>query len=104
MGRHRDKNFHKDMIIRRGFGDAAQRIQDFFLAKRKDEAVAAVPGEFCNEMSLVARPRASVSAIAREGTPPSRADDRHRANGRDGTDSRARSGVRMSVPNVVTLD
>jgi len=39
---HRDKNFHKEMMIRRGFGDAAQRIQELFLAKRKDEAVAAV--------------------------------------------------------------
>jgi len=50
---HRDKNFHKDMMVRRGFDDAAQRIQELFLAKRKDEAVAAVPDEFCDEMALV---------------------------------------------------
>jgi F420-dependent oxidoreductase-like protein len=50
---HRDKNFHKEMMIRRGFGDAAQKIQELFLAKRKEEAVAAVPDEFCDEMSLV---------------------------------------------------
>ena len=50
---HRDKNFHKDMMVRRGFGDAANRIQELFLAKRKDEANAAVPDEFCDEMSLV---------------------------------------------------
>src|SRR2546428_310469 len=50
---HRDKNFHKEMMIRRGFGDAAARIQELFLAKRKDEAVAAVPDEFCDEMALV---------------------------------------------------
>ena len=50
---HRDKNFHKDMMLRRGFGDAAQKIQELFLAKRKDEAVAAVPDEFCDEMALV---------------------------------------------------
>jgi alkanesulfonate monooxygenase SsuD/methylene tetrahydromethanopterin reductase-like flavin-dependent oxidoreductase (luciferase family) len=50
---HRDKNFHKDMMVRRGFGDAAQRIQELFLGRRKDEAVAAVPDEFCDEMSLV---------------------------------------------------
>ena len=43
----------KEMMIRRGFGDAAQRIQELFLAKRKDEANAAVPDEFCDEMSLV---------------------------------------------------
>ena len=50
---HRDKNFHKEMMIRRGFGDAAQRIQELYLAKRKAEAEAAVPDEFCDEMSLV---------------------------------------------------
>jgi F420-dependent oxidoreductase-like protein len=50
---HRDKNFHKEMMIRRGFGDAAQKIQELFLAKRKDEAVAVVPDEFCDEMALV---------------------------------------------------
>jgi hypothetical protein len=50
---HRDRNFHKEMMVRRGFGDAAQRIQELFLARRKDEAVAAVPDEFCDEMSLV---------------------------------------------------
>src|SRR5262245_40820353 len=49
----RDKNFHKAMMLRRGFGDVAQKIQELFLAKRKDEAVAAVPDEFCDEMSLV---------------------------------------------------
>ena len=53
---HRDKNFHKEMMIRRGFGDAAQRIQELYLAKRKDEAVAAVPDEFCDEMALVGPP------------------------------------------------
>jgi alkanesulfonate monooxygenase SsuD/methylene tetrahydromethanopterin reductase-like flavin-dependent oxidoreductase (luciferase family) len=50
---HRDRNFHKDMMIRRGFGEAAQRIQELYLAKRKSEAEAAVPDEFCDEMSLV---------------------------------------------------
>jgi F420-dependent oxidoreductase-like protein len=50
---HRDKNFHKEMMIRRGFAEAAQRIQELYLAKRKDEAEAAVPDEFCDEMSLV---------------------------------------------------
>src|SRR5262245_3498462 len=50
---HRDKNFHKDMMVRRGFGDAAARIQALYLARRKDEAIAAVPDDFCDEMSLV---------------------------------------------------
>jgi F420-dependent oxidoreductase-like protein len=50
---HRDKNFHKEMMIRRGFAEAAQRIQELYLAKRKAEAEAAVPDEFCDEMALV---------------------------------------------------
>src|SRR4029450_8434468 len=52
---HRDKNFHKEMMVRRGLGDAAQRLQELYLAKRKGEAAAppAVPDEFCDEMALV---------------------------------------------------
>jgi F420-dependent oxidoreductase-like protein len=50
---HRDKNFHKDMMIRRGYGEAAARIQELYLAGRKEEAIAAVPDEFCDEGALV---------------------------------------------------
>ena len=50
---HKTKNFHKEMMIRRGFGDAAERIQELFLAKRKDEATAAVPDEFVDQGALV---------------------------------------------------
>ena len=50
---HRDKNFHKDMLIRRGFKDAAERIQELYLAGRKDEATAAVPDEWVDMKSLV---------------------------------------------------
>ena len=50
---HRDKNFHKEMMIRRGFGAAAERIQELYLAKRKDEAIAAVPDEFVDQGALV---------------------------------------------------
>jgi hypothetical protein len=44
------------MMVRRGFADAAQRIQELYLARRKEEAVAAVPDEFCDEMALVGPP------------------------------------------------
>ncbi len=37
----------------RGFGDAAKRIQELYLAGRKDEAIAAVPDEWVDERSLV---------------------------------------------------
>jgi F420-dependent oxidoreductase-like protein len=50
---HKTKNFHKEMMIRRGFGDAAEKIQELFLAKRKDEASAAVPDEFVDQGALV---------------------------------------------------
>ena len=68
---HRDKNFHKEMMIRRGFGDAAQRIQELYLAKRKDEAIAAVPDEFCDERRWSGRWRVSASATAPGPTPES---------------------------------
>ncbi|MCZ6709974.1 MAG: LLM class F420-dependent oxidoreductase [Gammaproteobacteria bacterium] len=50
---HKTKNFHKEMMIRRGFGDAAEKIQELFLAKRKDEATDAVPDEFVDQGALV---------------------------------------------------
>jgi len=58
------------MMIRRGFADAAARIQELYLAKRKAEAEAAVPDEFCDEMSLVgpvARIRERYTAWADSG-------------------------------------
>jgi len=50
---HKTKNFHNDIMVRRGFGDAAKRIQELYLAKRKDEAIAAVPDEWVDLKSLV---------------------------------------------------
>jgi F420-dependent oxidoreductase-like protein len=50
---HRNKNFHKDMMTRRGYGDAADRIQELYLAGRKQEATDAVPDEWVDEKSLV---------------------------------------------------
>jgi F420-dependent oxidoreductase-like protein len=53
---HRDKNFHKDIMVRYGFGDAASRIQELYLAHRKEEATAAVPDEWVDLKSLVGPP------------------------------------------------
>jgi F420-dependent oxidoreductase-like protein len=53
---HRYKNFHKDMMTRRGYGDAADRIQELYLAGRKQEATDAVPDEWVDEKSLVGPP------------------------------------------------
>ena len=53
---HRDKNFHKDIMVRYGFSDAANRIQELYLAHRKEEATAAVPDEWVDLKSLVGPP------------------------------------------------
>lgn len=53
---HKSKNFHNDIMVRRGFGDAAARIQELYLAGRKDEAIAAVPDEWVDMKSLVGPP------------------------------------------------
>ena len=53
---HRDKNFHTDMMVRRGYGDAAKQIQELYLSGRKGEAIEAVPDEYCDEGSLVGPP------------------------------------------------
>jgi len=50
---HENKNFHNDMMVRRGYGDAAARIQELFLSGRKDEAIAAVPDEYLDEGALI---------------------------------------------------
>jgi F420-dependent oxidoreductase-like protein len=54
---HRDKNFHNDMMVRRGYPEAAQKIQELYLAGRKREAIDAVPNEYCDEASLVGPPQ-----------------------------------------------
>ena len=38
-------NVHKDHVSRMGFGDAAQEIQDLFMAGKRDQAFAAVPDQ-----------------------------------------------------------
>ena len=49
----RGKNFYHNLATRYGFGDAADRIQDLYLAGRKQEAVDAVPDELVRSVSLV---------------------------------------------------
>lgn len=47
------KNFHKDAMVERGYGEAAERIQELFLAGRKEEALTAVPDEYVDEGALI---------------------------------------------------
>jgi alkanesulfonate monooxygenase SsuD/methylene tetrahydromethanopterin reductase-like flavin-dependent oxidoreductase (luciferase family) len=52
----REKNFHNENVVRLGYGDAAARIQELYLAGRKAEAEAAVPDELCDEIALCGPP------------------------------------------------
>ncbi len=54
---HKHKNFHKDMMVRRGYGEAAERIQELFLSGRKAEAAEAVPDEYIDEGALMGPPQ-----------------------------------------------
>jgi F420-dependent oxidoreductase-like protein len=47
------RNFHTELMGRMGFEAEAQKIQELFLAGKKDEAVQAVPDQFADEISLV---------------------------------------------------
>lgn len=47
------KNFHKDSMVDRGFGAEAERIQELYLAGRKDEAAAAVPDDYVDAGALI---------------------------------------------------
>ncbi len=53
---HRTLNFHKMSMIRRGYGETAERIQELYLAGRKAEAIEAVPEEFLDEQALLGPP------------------------------------------------
>jgi len=50
------KNFHADLVRRMGYADAADRVQELFMAGKRAEAAAAVPDQFADEISLVGSP------------------------------------------------
>ncbi|MET0183694.1 MAG: LLM class flavin-dependent oxidoreductase, partial [Caulobacterales bacterium] len=46
-------NFHKEAMVKRGYKEAADRIQELFLAGRREEAARAVPDEYVDEEWLI---------------------------------------------------
>lgn len=50
------RNFHRELMARMGWEKESFEIQEHFLAGRRGEAVAAVPDEFADEISLVGPP------------------------------------------------
>jgi F420-dependent oxidoreductase-like protein len=54
---HKNVNFHKDQMARRGFPEAATRIQELFLAGQRQAAVDAVPDEYVDQGALIGPPQ-----------------------------------------------
>jgi F420-dependent oxidoreductase-like protein len=48
----REKNFYNQLVQRYGFEDAAREVQDLYLEGRRDEAMAALPDELIDLVSL----------------------------------------------------
>jgi len=53
---HPKMNFHKKRMTREGWGEAAERIQELFLAGKREEAIEAVPDEYVDEGGLYGTP------------------------------------------------
>jgi F420-dependent oxidoreductase-like protein len=49
----RDKNFYNQLAVRMGYGEAAARIQELYLARQHRDAAAAVPFEFVDRTALL---------------------------------------------------
>ena len=47
------KNFHNEAMVQRGYADQAARIQELYLAGRKEEAAATVPDEYIDDGALI---------------------------------------------------
>lgn len=50
------RNFHKELMARMGFPEEAELIQQLFMEGKREEAVAAVPDRFADEISLCGPP------------------------------------------------
>ena len=50
------QNYHTKLMARMGYEEEAYKIQDLFFAGKRDEAIAAVPDDFADEISLIGPP------------------------------------------------
>ncbi len=69
----RKQNFYNNLVQRYGFEDAAREVQDLYLEGKRDEAMAALPDELIDQVSLcgprdVVRDRLEVFRDAGVGT------------------------------------
>ena len=47
------RNFHKDLFVRMGYEEEADKIQDLYMSGRKDEAAQVVPDELADSIALL---------------------------------------------------
>ena len=107
-------NFHRDAMARRGFPEVARRIQELWLAGRKEEAIAAVPDEYLEQSRSSAtssasagggrrgRRRQGVTGLIVDAPGPSRAPPDRRAAGTEYMtlrDDRRRHAGRAPAPH-----
>lgn len=52
----RERNFYNRLVRSYGFDEAAERVQDLYLAGRKEEAMAALPDELLDSVCLCGAP------------------------------------------------
>ena len=52
----RGANFHFEVFARMGYEDVATKVQELYLAGRKDEAAAAIPLAMVEDVALVGPP------------------------------------------------
>jgi F420-dependent oxidoreductase-like protein len=48
----KERNFYNQLVTRYGYGDAAQEIQELYLSGRQADAMAAIPDELIDKVSL----------------------------------------------------
>ncbi len=66
----RERNFYNDLVVRYGFADAAREVQALYLEGRRREALAALPGELIDAVTLCGPPdrvRARLAAFRAAG-------------------------------------
>ena len=49
----KETNFHKNLFIRMGYEAEAEKIQQLFMENKREEAVATIPDEFADAVSLL---------------------------------------------------
>jgi len=49
----REQNFYKNLFVRYGYEEEAERIQDLYLGREREAATAAVTDEMVDEVSVI---------------------------------------------------